>query len=211
MQESGGKIDAVNSKSGAYGLMQLLGERVKDFEKWSGHALPGSSSDEQIKFMDYELRHGRKLESEAGKNIMASSNYNDSSYIHGNEYERAGDGFHPEKRAGYAKSIFSAMNGGKELGTVEKFFFGGGHSFIDDIKGTFGPTQKNMPSLPTRAKASKGRQLGRFGKVSTSTNETNIGTINITTQATDAKGIASGLRSEINNHRLAISANTGIN
>lgn len=87
MQESGGNADALNKSSGAYGLGQWLGTRVKDFEKWAGKSLKGSSLDDQIAFFNYETEHSEKR---AGDMIRRASTASEAAYAHSKYYERPG-------------------------------------------------------------------------------------------------------------------------
>ena len=87
MQESRGMANARNPVSGAYGLGQWLGTRVKDFEKWSGHSLVGSSLDEQIAFFNYETEHNEKR---AGDRIRAATTAAEAADAHAKYYERPG-------------------------------------------------------------------------------------------------------------------------
>ncbi len=88
-QESGMNPGAVNPTSGAYGIAQWLGSRKKDFEKWSGRALQGSSLDEQLAFMNYELTQGK--EQSAGKKIRTASTAEEAAKLHRKFYERPGE------------------------------------------------------------------------------------------------------------------------
>jgi hypothetical protein len=87
LQESGGNAKAKNS-IGAEGLAQWLGSRKADFEKWAGHPLSQSTEDEQLKFMNYELRYGK--EQAAGRKIAATTTAEEAAAAHANYYERPG-------------------------------------------------------------------------------------------------------------------------
>lgn len=88
LQESRGDPNIVNPKSGARGIAQWLGSRVKDFEAYAGHSLSQSTLDEQIAFMNYELTQGK--EQAAGRAIRATSTAQDAAIQHSLKYERAG-------------------------------------------------------------------------------------------------------------------------
>jgi len=108
MQESQGKADAVNSKSGAYGVAQWLGSRVKDFKEFSGKDLKGSSLDDQLKFMDYELRKGK--ERAAGLRLMASESPEMAAHVHRKYYERPGEEeANDVRRVSFANGIMAAQ------------------------------------------------------------------------------------------------------
>lgn len=108
MQESGGTANAVNSSSGAYGLGQWLGSRVKDFEKWAGKPLQGSSLDDQIAFFNYETSHKEKR---AGDMIRAAATPEAASEAHARYYERPGaHEINLARRAQYADMIYAGQS-----------------------------------------------------------------------------------------------------
>jgi len=108
MQESGGKVDALNSSSGAYGLGQWLGSRRADFEKWSGHPLEGSSLDEQLRFFNYEVTQGK--EQSAGKRLRAATTAEEAADIHSKYYERPGSAeANNARREAYAAQIYAGQ------------------------------------------------------------------------------------------------------
>lgn len=88
IQESGGAAGARNKSSGAYGLEQWLGPRVKDFEAFSGRPLEGSSLDEQIAFANYELTKGK--EQAAGRRLRMAQTPEEAARIHSQYVERPG-------------------------------------------------------------------------------------------------------------------------
>ena len=110
MQESGGNPAAVNPKSGAYGVGQWLGSRVNDYKAWSGgQDLNGSSLDDQLRFMTYEMREGN--EKSAGMALLATKTAADAAAIHGNLYERAGaEEMNTGNRISYANAIMAGSN-----------------------------------------------------------------------------------------------------
>jgi hypothetical protein len=55
-RESHYSASAVNQQSGAYGLAQWLGPRVQEFARVMGKPLQGSSIDDQMRFLMYELQ-----------------------------------------------------------------------------------------------------------------------------------------------------------
>ncbi len=107
MQESGGDAGAVNPKSGAYGLGQWLGSRVKDFKEFSGKDLKGSSLDEQLAFFNYETTHKEKR---AGDMLRAARTAADAANIHSKYYERPGaEEANNARRVGLAEGIMAAQ------------------------------------------------------------------------------------------------------
>ena len=104
MQESRGSATARNPNSGAYGLGQWLGSRVKDFEAWAGHPLKGSSLDEQIAFFNYETDH---KERRAGDRIRATKTAAEAADAHARYYERPGaHEINLARREAYANTIY---------------------------------------------------------------------------------------------------------
>jgi hypothetical protein len=105
MQESGGKADALNRSSGAYGLGQWLGSRVADFKKYTGHDLQGSSLDEQLAFFNYEVTNGK--EQSAGRRLRAATTAEEAADIHSRYYERPGAAeANNARREAFARNIF---------------------------------------------------------------------------------------------------------
>lgn len=88
LQESGGDENARNKTSGAYGVGQWLGSRVKDFEKWAGKPLQGSSLDDQLQFFQYEVTKGK--ERAAGDRLRAATTAAQAASAHSKYYERPG-------------------------------------------------------------------------------------------------------------------------
>lgn len=109
MQESRGLASIRNPNSGAYGLGQWLGSRVKDFEVWSGHPLQGSSLDEQLAFFNYEVTNGK--EQAAGRRLRAAQTPEEAAAIHSTYYERPGAAeANIARRQAMADQIFAAQS-----------------------------------------------------------------------------------------------------
>lgn len=106
LQESTGSANAENPTSHAYGLGQWLGSRVRDFEKFTGKPLRGSTLDEQLAFFNYEVRQGK--EQSAGKKLMAATTPEEAALAHSKYYERPGTGeANNERRQKLAASIWA--------------------------------------------------------------------------------------------------------
>ena len=88
LQESSGDPLARNKVSGAQGLGQWLGSRKADFEKYAGHSLDTATTDEQLKFMNYELTQGK--EQRAGRMLRDAQTPEEAARIHAQYYERPG-------------------------------------------------------------------------------------------------------------------------
>lgn len=78
----------------AYGLAQWHPNRQADFKKWSGKDIQGSSAEEQMAFVNYELTQG--AEQKAGALLRASDNARQAGQVMSRNYER------PMDRAGEA-------------------------------------------------------------------------------------------------------------
>jgi len=71
-----------------YGLFQWSPDRQAAFKAWSGSDIKGSSRKEQLKFMDYELKHGEKT---AGDRLSQISNRDSYAAGFSSLYERPAD------------------------------------------------------------------------------------------------------------------------
>jgi hypothetical protein len=72
----------------AYGLGQWHSDRQKKFAEWSGHDIKGSSLDEQMQFVQYELTHNEKA---AGDILKTAPNASTAAYVVNSQYERTRD------------------------------------------------------------------------------------------------------------------------
>lgn len=70
----------------AYGVGQWHEDRQKDFKDWSGHDIRGSTLDEQIRFMNYDLRQGKNWS--AGQRLHRASTPEEAGRIVSKYYER---------------------------------------------------------------------------------------------------------------------------
>jgi Phage tail lysozyme len=83
-----GDFDKNGKNPQAYGLGQWHPDRQANFAKWAGHDIKGSTLDEQMKFVQYELTHGEKA---AGDVLHTAPNAALSGYVVNSEYERPKD------------------------------------------------------------------------------------------------------------------------
>jgi hypothetical protein len=72
----------------AYGLGQWHKDRQKDFESWAGKGIRGSSQDEQLRFVQYELTQGK--ETAAGDALRAAKTAQEAGSVVSRKYERPG-------------------------------------------------------------------------------------------------------------------------
>ncbi len=88
-RESAGKTDAVGDGGNAYGLAQWHPDRQAAFKNWAGKDIRQSTRDEQLAFMDWELRKGG--EQKAGAALMGAKTAGDAASIVSQQYERPAD------------------------------------------------------------------------------------------------------------------------
>ena len=88
-RESSFRANAVGDGGQAYGLAQWHPDRQRNFARWARRDIHGSSVEEQLGFMDYELRQGN--EKPAGKRLMAAQSPEQAGQIVSRLYERPKD------------------------------------------------------------------------------------------------------------------------
>ncbi|MBI1213619.1 MAG: hypothetical protein GC190_19345 [Alphaproteobacteria bacterium] len=89
-RESGGQgHTAVGDNGQAYGIAQWHRDRQANFRQWAGHDIRSSTRDEQLRFINYELRYGN--EKAAGAALASSRNAADAASIISSLYERPAD------------------------------------------------------------------------------------------------------------------------
>jgi hypothetical protein len=85
LAESSGRTDAVGDGGLAYGLAQWHPDRQAEFKKLFGHDIRQSTRLEQLKFIDWELKH---TEAGAGQRLMAEHTAGGSAGAFSQYYER---------------------------------------------------------------------------------------------------------------------------
>lgn len=183
MQESRLDPAAVNPNSGAYGAAQWLSkDRVENFEKWAKRPLQGSTLDQQLGFMNYEMTSG--TEKPAGDAIRKASTATEAAELHRKLYERPGETEANDKmRQAFARQIENSIQQSNASAAA---------------------------SIPAGSPSSIANRFDN-SKTSTATSETTInGGVNIITQATDPKGIAKEIKPAIEKYNSSMNANTGI-
>jgi LysM repeat protein len=86
--ESGLRPDARGDGGLAYGIGQWHPDRQAAFQKFTGHAIHGSSFEQQLRFVQYELTHG---ESAAGNRLHSAASAYDAGATVSRYYERPAD------------------------------------------------------------------------------------------------------------------------
>lgn len=79
---------AVGDNGHAYGIGQWHEDRQALFKKWFGHDIHGSGVSEQLKFVDYELRHGDDQSQHAGRALSRVHSADAAGRIVSQYYER---------------------------------------------------------------------------------------------------------------------------
>jgi hypothetical protein len=87
-KESFGNAGAVGDNGNAYGIAQWHADRQSAFKKWSGIDIRNSTQEQQLAFVDYELRHG---EATAGRMLAATNTAEDAGAAVSRYYERPAD------------------------------------------------------------------------------------------------------------------------
>lgn len=84
-RESGGKADARGDNGAAYGVAQWHPDRQAAFAKWAGHDIRKSTRDEQLAFVNYELRRHPEY---GGPALAASKDASSAAEIVSRLFER---------------------------------------------------------------------------------------------------------------------------
>lgn len=101
----------------AYGLAQWHPDRQADFKAWSGHDIQGSTLDEQMRFVQYELTDGK--EKHAGDTLRAAPNAATAAYAVNSDYERPKDVAGENTIRGQAADRYAAMPAPAPTGNVK--------------------------------------------------------------------------------------------
>jgi hypothetical protein len=88
-RESGGNEKAVGDSGRAFGLAQWHPDRQAAFEKWAGKSMRESNRDEQLAFINHELRQGS--EKNAGDALSKARDAGQAAAIVSQQYERPKD------------------------------------------------------------------------------------------------------------------------
>lgn len=105
---------AVGDNGHAYGVGQWHEDRQKLFAKWAGHDIHGSSLNEQLKFVDYELRHGDGQSQLAGRALPKVHSAEAAGRIVSQYYERPADQAGEASRRGALAGAIGNSFGGAE-------------------------------------------------------------------------------------------------
>jgi LysM repeat protein len=104
--ESYERIDpaAVGDAGKGYGIAQWHGSRQRDFERVMGKPLKGSSLEDQLKFVQWELTDPKSTERRSGARLKAARTAAEAAAIIDQYYERS-SGIHRDKRIKFAQNL----------------------------------------------------------------------------------------------------------
>lgn len=174
---------AVGDGGKAYGIGQWHPNRQAAFKEKYGKDIQGSTLAEQVAFAHYELTAGG--ERGAGFKLSNATSASQAADIVSRHYERPADtAGEAAKRAQMAASIYASMQTANAVAAAR---------------------------MPAKAASSgAGGATGSWGAGNVN-NDIRIGTIEVNTQATDAKGVAKEIGPAITRHSFVAQANTGLN
>ncbi len=179
--ESGGRTGAIGDGGKAYGLHQWHPDRQANFRKVFGHDIRDSTRDEQRRFTDWELRNTERA---AGEALRRAGSPGEAARVFSTLYERPKyTGLEAAKRSMLATELYRPP--GAPL------------------------PPPAVPSGAPAAAAASVSSLPPFQIPGMSTSETNIGTIVVNTQATDAQGIAVDIKPALERNTFAANSNYG--
>lgn len=184
--ESNFNPNAVGDNGQAYGIGQWHPVRQADFKKAYGFDIRQSTLEQQLAFVDWELKNTERT---AREKLAAAKTPMQAGEAVSRYYERPKDADgEARKRAAAAGAIYGAV-------------------FRDDM-------ERGGSSAAATASAAQAGAVGAASSTNNTTNstETHItGPITVVTQATDGAGIARDLSGMGKNQTLVQQANTGIN
>lgn len=181
IQESGLNPKLPGDSGAAFGIAQWHKDRQDDFRKWAGHDIRESTLMEQLAFVDFELRRGK--EQAAGKKIKETETREDAAAATREFYERPLNKYGDEdaKRIAIARGLRNRQGNTLLAQNPAR----------QAINAKHGGNQTTNTSQSIQA-------------------ETNIGKIEIHTQATDANGIASTIAPAIERKTQVFQASSGM-
>jgi hypothetical protein len=157
-RESGGRADAVGDNGQAYGLAQWHPDRQANFERFAGKNIRQSSHEEQVAFIDYELRKGS--EQNAGRALSSARTAAEAAAIVASKYERPADvAGESQKRAEMAQ----AMTGGArpdpslQTGAVAKV----SSSSVSNTAATTNTSEVHVGQITVQTQATDAKGIAR--------------------------------------------------
>jgi uncharacterized protein (TIGR02594 family) len=142
-QESGQQLNPnARNKNGMYGLAQWDTNRRAGFEKKYGKPIQGSTAEEQMEYINWELTQGP--EKRAGRALKNATNAQEAAHIFEKKYERSG-GSALDKRIANANKIYGSHTPGQQS------IGGQGNTPITGVPGVPGGMPTGVPgtNMPT--------------------------------------------------------------
>ena len=160
--ESGFQTDAVGDNGNAYGIAQWnkkgSPERIDNFQKVMGKSLYGSSFQEQLEFVNWELNNSEKG---AGNRLRQATTTDDAAAIVDKYYERS-SGIHLDRRQANAAAIIAGDYGKVSTGGAAGYSGGGDDSLASKmLTGAMDLGKGLIESLSGIAKAGFGEMAAR--------------------------------------------------
>ncbi|KUY76116.1 phage tail tip lysozyme [Burkholderia cepacia] len=98
----------VGDNGAAYGIGQWHADRQADFKAWAGHDIRGSTMEEQLRFMNHELRNGKYWS--AGQRLHGATSAQDAGRLVSKFYERPKNvDLEMDKRGSLANALAGVM------------------------------------------------------------------------------------------------------
>ncbi|MBU9550411.1 hypothetical protein KTE50_17880 [Burkholderia multivorans] len=98
----------VGDHGAAYGIGQWHADRQADFKAWAGHDIRGSTMEEQLRFVNHELRNGKYWS--AGQRLHGATNAEDAGRLVSKFYERPKNvELEMDKRGSLANALAGVM------------------------------------------------------------------------------------------------------
>jgi LysM repeat protein len=108
--ESYDRLDpaALGDKGRGYGIAQWHGPRQQKFEEIIGVPLKGSSLEDQLKFVQWELTNSKSADRQAGNRLKAATTAAEAAAVVDEFYERS-SGIHRQRRIAKANALLPAV------------------------------------------------------------------------------------------------------
>jgi hypothetical protein len=108
--ESYDRLDpaALGDKGRGYGIAQWHGPRQQKFEEIIGVPLKGSSLEDQLKFVQWELTNSKSAERQAGNRLKSATTAAEAAAVIDEFYERS-SGIHRQRRIAKAEALLTAV------------------------------------------------------------------------------------------------------
>ena len=189
MAESSGKSNAIGDKGTAYGIGQWHQERQEAFKRFFGHDIRQSTLNEQMAFVQHELKTSHKA---AGDALLRAETPQEAGAIISRQYEKPADKEGEAQRRGASAEILAAkappVNSRPSLDP----------RFLQGIQGA-SALAAQAPGAPSVTTINNDRSVS-----------VQTGDISIMTRAKDANGIAKDFKQSMD-YLFTSQANSGLN